>query len=664
MEKTFDAWTAWCVSSNAATLVSETHRTEPINESESLTRGLNSVSNNIPCECNEIRGNLSSNVESTTKAMRRDMRESLMDSATWEDQKEARRESARIRQKKSRLAATESKRMERRQHDKSYRVESRANETPEETRARKAADKAYTSESRANETREETRARKAADKAYTSESRANETREETRARLDARKAYTSKSRANETREETRARLDARKAYMSESRANETREETLARKAADKAYTSESRANETPEETLARKAADKAYTSKSLANETREETMARLDAKKACMAKFREKQKLYSEQRRIDYDESLESDLDIYLQQHPELPSRTRRDRVRAEEARIQAIRSARAAERRRRNRARRMADPAFVAEAVRTGAPSCDVHDHLNYATGTGIDPFRHDVQEILDRLPDYTITGIREAWARAKILEQTYINQMFHVGVCACCSKLRPMSEMKVGITEDYEPDVLLPLVSEISDRIKYPTMVRLAGGVRYYAIDEMYEGKPDVNFCACCYGSLCLDPPRVPDCSVKTIDIGPWPTLTIDGVKTPFKSVTIPERLAMSPVTSTKYMTTGYDVASGKTNVPGQLSGHITAFASPPPSDVADALGKHYPKSIQEMGENIQIILVTADTPEEARAKARNLTGMTVDGFWLNAWCEHLSKIWNTSNIEEITVRHCILL
>ena len=164
----------------------------------------------------------------------------------------------------------------------------------------------------------------------------------------------------------------------------------------------------------------------------------------------------------------------------------------------------------------------------------------------------------------------------------------------------IKPISNMKLEISENHEPDVLKLLVSEITPETRRPTRVTLSTGQREYAIHESYQGQPHVSVCSTCYACLTQDTPRVPQLCIKTIDIGPWPTIILDGALTPLKEPSHVEQLVISPVITTKYVTTGYDVDRAKNRPAGHLIGHITAFPSASPGEVGEAFQRFFPKSI----------------------------------------------------------------
>jgi hypothetical protein len=152
----------------------------------------------------------------------------------------------------------------------------------------------------------------------------------------------------------------------------------------------------------------------------------------------------------------------------------------------------------------------------------------------------------------------------------------------------------------------------------------------------------------------------PKLPEMCLKTYDIGPWPSILFenDVSLTLFKRPTFAERIVMSPLMHTKYLTTGYHVSGEKYTPEGQLSGHITAFPKPLPATIKEALEEHFPLSISQLESIIQIVLITATSDEEAREKAKSIEGMQISAFWLDLWCKHLVEVWRDSNIEDLTV------
>ena len=90
-----------------------------------------------------------------------------------------------------------------------------------------------------------------------------------------------------------------------------------------------------------------------------------------------------------------------------------------------------------------------------------------------------------------------------------------------------------------------------------------------------------------------------------LKTYDVGPWPSVVFenDVSLTLFKNPTFVERIVMSHLMHTKYLTTRYHVSEEKYTPQGQLSGHFTAFPKPLPGTNKDALEEHFPLSIPQL-------------------------------------------------------------
>ena len=146
------------------------------------------------------------------------------------------------------------------------------------------------------------------------------------------------------------------------------------------------------------------------------------------------------------------------------------------------------------------------------------------------------------------------------------------------------------------------------------------------------------------------------MPQLCIKTVDIGAWPTIILDGALTPLKEPSHVEQLVISPVVTTKYVTTGYDVDRAKNRPAGHLTdGHITAFPSASPGEVGEAFQRFFPKSIQSLTDVQQIVLVTAASAAEARGKAKHMAGMDVSGFWVKHWCEHLQQTYEEYGIQD---------
>ena len=63
------------------------------------------------------------------------------------------------------------------------------------------------------------------------------------------------------------------------------------------------------------------------------------------------------------------------------------------------------------------------------------------------------------------------------------------------------------------------------------------------------------------------------------------------------------VDERIVMSPLMHTKYLTTGYHVSGEKYTSQGQLSRHITTYPMPLPSAIKDALEEPFPLTISQL-------------------------------------------------------------
>ncbi len=100
-------------------------------------------------------------------------------------------------------------------------------------------------------------------------------------------------------------------------------------------------------------------------------------------------------------------------------------------------------------------------------------------------------------------------------------------------------------------------------------------------------------------------------------------------------FKRPTFVERILMSPLMHTKYLTTGYHVSGEKYTPQGQLSRQITVFPRPLPRTIKEALEEHFPLSISQFENIIQIVLITATSDDEAREKAKSFEGMQISAF-----------------------------
>ena len=510
-------------------------------------------------------------------------------------------------------------------HQASYQSKYRAQETPEQKIAHAAAE----AHRRAQETAEQLAIRLGKQAEY----RVAETPEQKAALAEAK----AQRRAQETPEQLAIRLGKQAVFQSKYRVAETPEQKAAHAAAE----AQRRVQETPEQ----KAAHAAAEAHRRAQETPEQTTRR-----------QKTDRVSHRTRSATRRQRANQDMEAFFTAHPEIPARTRGDYARAEEMQYELVRKEVARAARQRKREERLQQPEVVAEQIRVGGPSCDINAHLNYVTGTGTDPKLHaDIAHLLDEVAQCTKPDLVDQWAQAVKLEERFKERMFDTAPCACCGELKPVSSMQLEISENHHPDILELLVSEITPEIRRPTRVALSTGQREYAIHESYQGQPHVSVCNQCYKCLAGDDPRVPQLCIKTVDIGPWPTIILDGISTPLKEPTLIERIVISPVVTTKYVTTGYDVDRAKNRPAGHLTGHITAFPSASPGEVGEALQRFFPKSIQSLTDVQQIVLVTAGNAAEARGKAKHMAGMYVSGFWVKHWCEHMQQTYEEYGIQD---------
>ena len=529
-------------------------------------------------------------------------------------------------------------------HQASYQSKYRALQTPEQLAIRLGKQAVFQSEYRIAETPEQ----KAALAEAKAHHRAQETSEQLAIRLGKQaeyrvaetpeqKAGLAEAKAHHRAQETPEQLAIRLGKQAEYRVAETPEQKAAHAVAE----AQRRAQETPEQ----KAAHAAAKAHRRAQETPEQTTQR-----------QKTDRVSHRTRSATRRQRANQDMEAFFATHPEIPARTRGDYARAEEMQYELVRKEVARAARQRRREERLQQPEVVAEQTRVGGPLCDINAHLNYVTGTGTDPNLHsDIAHLLDEVAQCTKPDLVDQWAQAVKLEERLKERMFDTAPCACCGELKPVSSMQLEISENHHPNILELLVSEITPEIRRPTRVALSTGQREYAIHESYQGQPHVSVCNQCYKCLAGDDPRVPQLCIKTVDIGPWPTIILDGISTPLKEPTLIERIVISPVVTTKYVTTGYDVDRAKNRPAGHLTGHITAFPSASPGEVDEALQRFFPKSIQSLTDVQQIVLVTAGNAAEARGKAKHMAGMYVSGFWVKHWCEHMQQTYEEYGIQD---------
>ena len=303
---------------------------------------------------------------------------------------------------------------------------------------------------------------------------------------------------------------------------------------------------------------------------------------------------------------------------------------------------------------RRRADyaqsPRVVSEATRQGKPTCDINAHLEYCTQGGSTPGRYGAQDVLDEMEESS-TDFEDRWKQAKLYEAKLRERMYDTRPCACCGIRVPEASMQRDVREGPESPLNL-LISVESDKQPNPTRVRLANGTQDYVLHSSYAGEPTVSLCDPCHRQLTRSPePRLPRLCLKTVDVGSWPKgrlLADDGDMVELPPLSVVERLVVSPVRHSRYLTTAYDQSSHQSRSVG-LSGHITAFSKPTPQQLDEALLQHFPASLAELGNLVQLVLVTADSKEAALEKARNIEELKVNGRLVHLWCKHITEAWS---------------
>jgi len=169
---------------------------------------------------------------------------------------------------------------------------------------------------------------------------------------------------------------------------------------------------------------------------------------------------------------------------------------------------------------------------------------------------------------------------------------------------------------------------------------------------LHESY-GMDLVSLCKDC--DKALSKGTLPRLCLKLLDIGIRPSVALMGEgcapAMPLPDLTVVERMIVSPVKHTRYMTTAYNQTGQTQNV--ALAGHITAFPKPTPEKVDAALRKEFPASIAELGEMVSLVLVTAGSREEALQKARTIPELTVDGRKVHLWAKQMAHAWSQVDI-----------
>ena len=396
---------------------------------------------------------------------------------------------------------------ERRAAHAAAEAQRRAQETPGELTIRLGKQAVLQSEYRAAETPEQLAIRLAKQAVLQSEYRAAETPEQLAIRLGKQAVFQSEYRVAETPEQKAAHAVAE----AQRRVQETPEQRAAHAAAE----AQRRAQETPEQLAIRLGRQAEYrvaeTPEQRAAHAAAKAQRRAQESPQQTAQRRETDRVRHQTRSTTRQARANVDMEAFFAEHPEVPSRTRGDYARGEEIQYALARKEAARAARERRRQEQLQQPESIAEQIRVGGPLCDINAHLNYATGTGTNPLLHDdTAHIFDEVAQCTKPDLADQWAQAVKLEERLKERMFNTAPCACCGELKPISDMKLEISENHEPDILELLVSEITPEIRRPTRVTLSTGQREYAIHESYQGQPHVSVCHTCYACLTRDTPR----------------------------------------------------------------------------------------------------------------------------------------------------------
>jgi hypothetical protein len=173
-------------------------------------------------------------------------------------------------------------------------------------------------------------------------------------------------------------------------------------------------------------------------------------------------------------------------------------------------------------------DPVNITEAVRIGAPTCDVNAHLNYVTATGIDAWNGDPEHVIDVIPsDFTKPDIEDQWNYARQLEDAMVAKIIYSSVCACCGHRCPHRDMQICLTNTNDPNILEILISCEKETIKRTSRIRLSISPNDYVIHDSSIGKSVFDICNLCHKSLSKAKPKLLEMCLKTHDVGPWPSV-----------------------------------------------------------------------------------------------------------------------------------------
>lgn len=256
--------------------------------------------------------------------------------------------------------------------------------------------------------------------------------------------------------------------------------------------------------------------------------------------------------------------------------------------------------------------------------------------------------------------------WKQAQEYRTAMCDRMYHTLPCGCCGNRVPKSTMRTGVDEAtplHETETACLLDPLLSCDTENSTRVRLLDGTKDFCLHESYDMDLSVSLCKDC--DKALSKGTLPRLCLKLLDIGIRPSVALMGEgcapAMPLPDLTVVERMIVSPVKHTRYMTTAYNQTGQTQNV--ALAGHITAFPKPTPEKVDAALRKEFPASIAELGEMVSLVLVTAGSREEALQKARTIPELTVDGRKVHLWAKQMAHAWSQVDIPLLQASICRL-
>jgi hypothetical protein len=140
-----------------------------------------------------------------------------------------------------------------------------------------------------------------------------------------------------------------------------------------------------------------------------------------------------------------------------------------------------------------------MAKAIRIGARTCDVNAHFNFVTATVIDVRNGDPEHVIDVIPYFSKLDIEDMFYGIKLVgSKMPLLLGFFPYVCAWCGRRCTQWNMHIGLTYFIVSIILeIILVSNVTEIIKRPSLIRLSTSSNKYAIQDSYIGKTPFDIC-----------------------------------------------------------------------------------------------------------------------------------------------------------------------